>query len=170
MNKKGFTLAELLIVVAIIAILVVIAIPIFNKQLEKSREATDIANLRAAKSLAAAQYNSGEVVFPGTASSDYVNYVYDLSKGKLVDWNSRYSVKGYGKGTTADGGTEPYFLYMHYAVYNFYVPATGYVDTQAKVNGRTVTVKAANADGNVKGKWIHVRIYYDGTIELNFSS
>ena len=39
-------MAELLIVVAIIAVLVAIAIPIFNKQLEKSREATDLANVR----------------------------------------------------------------------------------------------------------------------------
>lgn len=48
MNKKGFTLAELLIVVAIIAVLVAIAIPIFTTQLEKAREATDAANLRSA--------------------------------------------------------------------------------------------------------------------------
>lgn len=49
LNKKhGFTLAELLIVVAIIAVLVAISIPIFTTQLEKSREAVDAANLRAA--------------------------------------------------------------------------------------------------------------------------
>ena len=47
-NKKGFTLAELLIVVAIIAVLVAISIPIFTTQLEKSREAVDLANIRAA--------------------------------------------------------------------------------------------------------------------------
>ena len=47
-NNKGFTLAELLIVVAIIAVLVAIAIPIFTAQLEKAREATDLANLRGA--------------------------------------------------------------------------------------------------------------------------
>lgn len=45
-NKKGFTLAELLIVVAIIAVLVAIAIPIFTAQLEKAREGVDEANLR----------------------------------------------------------------------------------------------------------------------------
>lgn len=36
-RKKGFTLAELLIVVAIIAVLVAISIPIFTLQLEKSQ-------------------------------------------------------------------------------------------------------------------------------------
>lgn len=45
-DKRGFTLAELLVVVAIIAVLVAIAIPIFTNQLEKSREATDAANIR----------------------------------------------------------------------------------------------------------------------------
>lgn len=44
---KGFTLAELLIVVAIIAVLVSISIPIFTSQLHKARVATDWANLRA---------------------------------------------------------------------------------------------------------------------------
>ena len=47
-NSKGFTLMEMLIVVAIIAILVAIAIPTFSNQLEKAREATDLANLRSA--------------------------------------------------------------------------------------------------------------------------
>lgn len=49
-NKKGFTLAELLIVVAIIGVLVAISIPIFTSQLEKAREATDQANIRSAMS------------------------------------------------------------------------------------------------------------------------
>ena len=47
-EREGFTLAELLIVVAIIAVLVAIAIPVFNGQLEKSREAVDEANIRSA--------------------------------------------------------------------------------------------------------------------------
>ena len=47
-NKKcGFTLAELLIVVAIVGILVAISIPIFSVQLHKARVAADWTNLRA---------------------------------------------------------------------------------------------------------------------------
>lgn len=46
-SESGFTLAELLIVVAIIGVLVAISIPIFTSQLERSREATDAANIRA---------------------------------------------------------------------------------------------------------------------------
>lgn len=46
-NKKGFTLMEMLIVVAIIAVLVAIAIPVFNSALTKSKEAADVANVRA---------------------------------------------------------------------------------------------------------------------------
>ncbi len=55
-NKKGFTLAELLIVVAIIAVLVAISIPIFSAQLEKAREATDAANIRASYAEAMAAF------------------------------------------------------------------------------------------------------------------
>ena len=55
-NNKGFTLAELLIVVAIIAVLVAIAIPVFTTQLERSREATDLANIRSAYAEAMTDY------------------------------------------------------------------------------------------------------------------
>ena len=47
-NHSGFTLMEMLIVIALIAVLIAIAIPVFASQLEKSREATDLANVRAA--------------------------------------------------------------------------------------------------------------------------
>ena len=46
-NQKGFTLMEMLIVVAIIAVLVAIAIPVYTAQMHKVRVAADKANIRA---------------------------------------------------------------------------------------------------------------------------
>ena len=92
-NKKGFTLAELLIVVAIIAVLVAVSVPIFNSKLEKAREATDIANLRAAKAAAAAEYLGDEGVGP---------YYYDADKGVLV--KEMTDITPYGQGTSTSGG------------------------------------------------------------------
>ena len=59
LNKKGFTLAELLVVVAIIGVLVAISIPIFTSQLEKSRDAVTLSNVRAAYAEAQSSYLTG---------------------------------------------------------------------------------------------------------------
>lgn len=100
-NKKGFTLAELLIVVAIIGVLVAISIPIFSSQLEKSRRAVDLANVRSAKAAAAAEYMSN-------GESGSVSYVYtggsvtkiDLTNSMNLD--KKVSESGYGKSTKED--------------------------------------------------------------------
>jgi len=105
MNKKGFTLAELLIVVAIIAVLVAIAIPIFSKQLEKSREETDIANMRSAKAGAIALMLSGYGVDGKTALTNNYEFYFDAGSGELVKDAPK---QAYGKGTAMDGGTEDF--------------------------------------------------------------
>lgn len=51
-ETRGFTLLEMLIVIAIIAVLVAVAIPVFTTHLAAARKATDDANCRAAKALA----------------------------------------------------------------------------------------------------------------------
>lgn len=89
-NKKGFTLAELLVVVAIVGILVAISIPVFTAQLSKARKATNQANLRAAKAAAVAQYMTDEM---DTNANDVI-YNYDLATGTVKKIN-----------TTTDGVT-----------------------------------------------------------------
>ena len=65
-NKKGFTLAELLIVVAVIAVLVAIGIAVFSGHVEKARRAVDMQNARAIESALALAYNTGEIEIPKT--------------------------------------------------------------------------------------------------------
>ena len=93
-EKKGFTLAELLVVVAIIGVLVAVSIPIFTGQLEKSRDAVTVANLRSAYAEAQTAYMTespqtagGHVVYApgakaGTATVKVTNVV---AKGKKVN-------------------------------------------------------------------------------------
>jgi prepilin-type N-terminal cleavage/methylation domain-containing protein len=72
-SKKGFTLMEMLIVVAIIAILVAIAIPTFTSSLNKAKAGADMANARslyAAVQIATLTDDSSEALpAAGTPSS-----------------------------------------------------------------------------------------------------
>ena len=67
-NSKGFTLMEMLIVVAIIAVLVAIMIPTLTTSLEKSREAADIANIRSTYAEAMVKYLDGTLTDAGVVS------------------------------------------------------------------------------------------------------
>lgn len=77
-NRSGFTLMEMLIVIALIAVLIAIAIPVFASQLEKSREATDLANVRAAYAQVSTEAQLGN--FEATVTVDL--------KQKQADWQS----------------------------------------------------------------------------------
>lgn len=93
LNKKGFTLAELLVVVAILAILVAVSIPIFTSQISKAREATDLANVRAAKAAAASKYLGEET--SGT-------FYYDAEAGELKA--DKTGITAYGQSSTNVSG------------------------------------------------------------------
>lgn len=77
-NRSGFTLMEMLIVIALIAVLVAIAIPTIASQLERSREAADLANVRAAYAQVSTEALLGDPQFTVTV---------DL-KQKQADWQS----------------------------------------------------------------------------------
>ena len=87
-NTKGFTLMEMLIVVAIIAILIAIAIPTFTAQLEKAREAADIANIRSAYAEAMANYLSGQFTDTNktAASAETVAMTQTVKGWKYIDF------------------------------------------------------------------------------------
>ena len=108
LTKKGFTLAELLIVVAILAILVAVSIPIFTTKLADAKKATDEANLRACKALVANAILSDE--YPASqwkslsdGSSHYA--IYDAENGCLLPSDTKKNIKGYGQGSATVGET-----------------------------------------------------------------
>ena len=76
LNKKGFTLMEMMIVIAIIVILVAISIPSMSGSLEKAHIAADAANLRAAKAAVVAYELDGK--------SSAEDMVYEVVTGELI--------------------------------------------------------------------------------------
>ena len=87
-RSGGFTLIEMLIVVAIIAILVIVSIPMVNSSLEKAKKATDDANARAAKGAAMVEY----MLSGGTGGGTY-HYNADTGKAQTTDKD----ITGYGQ-------------------------------------------------------------------------
>ena len=104
-SKKGFTLAELLIVVAIIAVLTAIAIPVFSSQLEKAKKATDLANVRSGYAEAAADYlENGSLDNTKVYNVGGVTMTADLSGDQIVitvtgGCKSSSPIKTYTNGT-----------------------------------------------------------------------
>ncbi len=66
LKNKGFTLIELMIVVAIIGVLAAIAIPKFGQMLEKSREGATKGNLGSVKSASTIYYGDQQGLWPTT--------------------------------------------------------------------------------------------------------
>ena len=120
-EKGGFTLAELLIVVAIILVLVAIAVPVFTANLDKAKEATDSANVSNVKSVATVAYfdaedkkaGDGKAAAEGTWYVDKNKNVVKSADGKVPD----------------DAATGAFEVTV--------VPGTSSVDTQINVEGPT---------------------------------
>lgn len=72
---------EMLIVVAIIAVLVMVSIPLAASVLDKVRCATDAANERSARAIAAAKYLSGEITLSQEVDKDDAVYLYAVNGG-----------------------------------------------------------------------------------------
>lgn len=136
-NRKGFTLMEMLIVVAIIAILVIIAIPTFNSALAKARAATDVANIRSG--YAAAQV---EAMTNGVDKTEANNTYYLQKDGSVSNANSgRDDYKTQGESSKAATGSS--------IGGKFDVGTTASGNTIAWSKGQTVTyvVKDTDNDG-----------------------
>lgn len=82
-RKQGFTLAELLIVVAIIGVLVAVSVPIFTAQRRKAVDAVNKANIRAAKAMALAAFYDDNTVYVESHNHTKMAY-FKYTDGRLV--------------------------------------------------------------------------------------
>lgn len=82
-RKKGFTLAELLIVVAIIGVLVAVSVPVFTAQRRKAVDAVNKANIRAAKAMALAAFYDDKTVYVPSRNGTQMAY-FKYTDGSLV--------------------------------------------------------------------------------------
>ena len=72
-NQKGFTLIELMIVVAIIGILAAVAIPKFAEMMERSRDGATKGNIGALKSAVSIYYGDHEGTYPSDLTAPYLS-------------------------------------------------------------------------------------------------
>lgn len=101
---RGFTLAELLIAVAIIGSLVSISLPMFSSQQGYSRRRADEANYNAAKEAATA-------VWLASSMPDGASYCYDLGTDSAKPGTAEVSAPaGYGLSTPEDWTTETFTM------------------------------------------------------------
>lgn len=95
---------EMLIVVAIIAILIAISIPFLNDALERARQATDAANERAAKAEIIVAYYLDADIIANTKVEAGKEYPYDAATGKLLTSDTTSVSSKYGKCKDHKGG------------------------------------------------------------------
>lgn len=106
-ENSGFTLIEMLIVVAIIAILIAVSIPMVNGALERARDSADQANERAAKAITTLYFMGatddtiagGGTYEAGSAMSSTTPIYYDTVSGNLT---FEKPTDGYGQCTNHD--------------------------------------------------------------------
>lgn len=131
-GSRGFSLVEMIIVIAITAILVGVLAPMFIKYVESSRESVDIQNMDAAFQLASAMY-AEEHETVGT----YYYYFEGDEIGKVAP------AGGYGKGTAMDQQHK----------YDNACCSEGEYDSSQDYNGRYIMIIFPEPDGEMK---VHV--------------
>lgn len=114
MLKKGFALPELIIILAIIAILVLISIPTFLYMRQKSHDASAEAVGKSLQLAEESYYNSGQDQY-GTYTSD-LNKLLEMDRNLTDDPNVTFtfthaSSSGYTAYTTHRNGTGRTFLW-----------------------------------------------------------
>lgn len=123
MNNKGFSLVELIIVIAIMAILIVVLAPQYLKYVEKSRNSTDVSN--ATEMVTAMQVYAAD---PDVAAADAFTGGKDFtitvsSTGTVVDGDNKAAAQKafFAAGLSDSATTDPATTCVSKTNWNKYV-------------------------------------------------
>ncbi|WP_425538786.1 type II secretion system protein [Microaceticoccus formicicus] len=109
-KKRGFTLVELVIVIAILALLAAIALPKFVNSRQKARETAHIANVRVLKSAAttylADEGNPKDGVVWDVESKNWEKYIDKWPKNPLKSGDYKVTISDKGEITVTPGEDE----------------------------------------------------------------
>ena len=155
--RKGFTLAELLIVVAIIAVLVAIAIPVLSNQLEKSRRAVDMHTARSIASVLTMAVNDGTVVMGSQNDCGiWVAIWYDNNRKPAAYGGNKTYFCGANKGVTINGNKVP--NNANWDKWNYDVEN---LLKQSGIDIDSLKIKCKKSNAKEGWDWIVIRVGYD---------
>lgn len=132
-NNKGFSLVELIIVIAIMAVLIGVFTASYLKYVEKGRESVDTTNMDEAYSCAQADYSNNEIV-SGTKYYFVANCI-----------SSSKPDKAYGVGTVNNA----------HVTYDYKCCEDGGYDCSKSYQGKIVTIEITD-DGTSDAPVIHI--------------
>lgn len=102
-GRDGFTLVELICVIAILAVLMAVAVPSYQKIQDQSAEQVALSNAKQEYSLGKAQYTLEEAQMTETANGETPNYD---PKTDVATWEGEINGKNYKavyNGKTGEG-------------------------------------------------------------------
>lgn len=127
-NNLGFTLVELVIVIAILAIMVGIMAPFFTRYVEKSRRQSDVSNVSNMRDILNIAFNTGEIAF-GDADGSSAIWIYVTPNQANFGTAGNPAIVGAASGVSSDDAFEQFMSEQGFTTRNLALNAKAPLST-----------------------------------------